>query len=230
MAKLVVTTIGFDERLVIRSLLRIGLDRNDVLLLVYSKSGSAYDVERVERAVSIVKELVGKASVEYYDVVVSGVDFTSDVREVVKALKTYGAERDIIACLVGGMRLTMLEVLVSLILYSSFMKQSEKTEREKTEKIYVMREDGLYDVIIPFNVIHPPNLTTREVSALKVIKNKGIEEAARASLVNTLSRELGISKSGVYKIISKLEEKRIIEVTGSTVRVSPLGKLILEVL
>ena len=134
--KVVLTTVGFSIDLIIRSLLKIGLDKGDVIGLVYSLSGSDRDRKRVEDTVKAIKNIVNKTGIMCQDIIVTGTDFVRDVNIIIDTLKTLRNDnKSIIASLVGGMRIAIIEVLVSLMLYKRLICP------EAEIKLHIMRED-----------------------------------------------------------------------------------------
>jgi len=223
MSKAVLVSIGFDVNLVTRSLLKIGLSNGDVLLLLYSKSGGEYERKKVEKAVSTIKELVSKTGIEYYDIVVSGSDFISDATSILASLKRHGRSR-IIASLVGGMRIIIVEAIVSLLLYRKFINKNVDIT------VHVMREDGTYDIMLPLDVMYLPVLSSREIELLKIMKAKNLVAYSRAKLVAILSKQLNVTESMIYKLLERLGRKGILMSEDNTVETTLLGKLILSIL
>lgn len=214
--KLIAVTVGFDEKLPIRSLLRVGIDVGDVVLLIYSKTGGEFEVKKVESAVKVLKEILSKSGVKVVDVVVSGMDFYRDIEEILKVFGEHPAE-EIVALLVGGMRLTIFEVLVAALLRHRISGVSTR--------FHLMREDGMYEVSIPvevFNVLPPPKAGV----ALKVLSVTGAME--RRELVEAIARGTGVSESMAYKLIKSLAERSLVVVKGDVVRLTELGRLVYE--
>ena len=218
MSKLVVATLGFDERLVLRTLFKIGLDRDDTILLIYSKTGDPYDVERVERAVNAVKSIVGNLGVNIVDSVVSATDFLEDVVSIVNSIARYGERGEIVAALTGGMRLIIIETIVALLLYRRLVAQDTKA------RVLVMREDGLYDVVLPLEIFEPGNITDRELEVLLVLSELG--SMKRSEVVRVLASKLGVSEYAVYKHLTTLERKSLVSLEDSEVKTTLLGKLV----
>ena len=220
MSKLVLVSIGFDVNLVLRSLLKIGLGNGDVVLLLYSRSGGEYEQRKVEEAVKTLKSILAGVRVEHYDVVITGMDFASDVAAIVKALQGLGRKR-IVASLVGGMRIAIIEAIVALTLYKRLVDPDVEVH------IHSMREDGMYYVSIPLPALNPPELGPRELSFLERLGG-GLAGRPRSEIVSMLSREMGITESMAYKVLESLEDKGLLDVRGGTVELTLLGRLVLD--
>ena len=212
-------SIGFDVNLVLRSLLKIGLGDGDVVLLLYSRSGGEYEQRRVEEAVKTIKDILAGTRVEHYEVVITGMDFASDVAAIVRALRGFGRKR-IVASLVGGMRIAIIGAIVALVLYKRFV------DADVEVYIHAMREDGIYDVFIPLLVLNPPELGPRELSFLEKLGG-GLAGEPRSEIVSKLSREMEITESMAYKVLENLEDKGLVNVRNSTVELTLLGTLVL---
>jgi len=212
-------SIGFDVNLVLRSLLKIGLGDSDVVLLLYSRSGGEYEQRKVEEAVKTLKSILAGTKVEHYDVVITGMDFASDVAAIVKALREFSRKR-IVASLVGGMRITIIEAIVTLTLYKRLVDPDVEVS------IHAMREDGMYDVFIPLLALNPPELGPRELSFLERF-GEGLAGRPRSEIVSTLSMEMNITESMAYKVLESLEDKGLVSVRDSVVDLTLLGKLVL---
>lgn len=214
--KLIIVTIGFDEGLPLRGLLKTGIDVGDTVLLVYSKSGGEFEVKKVEKAVDALKTVVSKTGVKVVDVVVSGMDFYADTGEVIKAVKSQHAD-EIVAVLAGGMRLTIFEVVVAVLTY-------HRLTGVRT-RIHLMREDGLYDVTLPGELlfISPP---MRCEAVFKALDENG--EMKRNLLVDKVSRETGLTESMTYKLVKEMVKKGLLRLEGDTVKMTELGRLMYE--
>ena len=219
MGKLALVSVGFDVNLVLRSLLKLGLSDGDIVLLLYSKSGGEYEQRKVEEAVKTLKSLLSGVRVEHRDVVVTGMDFVGDVATILKALSERRA-RSIVASLVGGMRIVLVEAVVALLLYRKFVDASAEIA------VHTMREDGLYDVLVPLSAMNPPDLGAREATVLEELC-RGLAGRPRNEIVSAVSREMGVTESMAYKVLESLERKRLVKVRDGAVEVTLLGKLVL---
>lgn len=211
-----VVTVGFDERLPLRGILKLGLSESDIILLVYSKTGGEFEVRKVEKAVETLKDIVSKAGAKIIDLVVSGTDFYGDTATILSALRKYSAE-EVVAVLAGGMRILVFEVLASLTLryWITGLKS----------RVYIAREDGLYDVTLPLNAFYV-RVSSREDAVLKMLSELG--EVKRSVLVDEVSRRYGLSESLVYKVVKSLASKGLVLVNEDTVRLTELGRLVYE--
>jgi len=218
-SRLIVCTVGFDEKLVLRSLLKVSFSVNDAVVLVYSSSGGDYEAKRVESAVGNIKNLLASAGVRLHEVIVSSMDFAGDVASIVRALKEYAKDAsEIIAAVTGGMRLTIVETIVALKLYRDFFRGDISVE------VYVAREDGLYDVTLPVNLLDLPALSPREIEVLKRL-NEGVR---LLNIIESLSTGLNINRRTAYKYLYRLKSRGFIEIRDRAVYLTLAGKLIKE--
>lgn len=216
--RLFAITVGFDEKLPIRGLLKIGVDVDDIIMLIYSKSGGEFEVKKVEKAVEAVKDLIAKTRVSVVDVVVSGMNFYEDAATVLRTLRKHPA-REVVALLAGGMRLVIFEALTAVLLYSSLSGVRAR--------IHLMREDGLYDVALPVEAFRT-SITPRGAAVLRVLYEK--RTIKRSHLVESVSREIGISESMAYKVVKNLTEKGLVTINNDTLTLTDLGRLVCEAL
>ncbi|MEM3974868.1 MAG: CRISPR-associated CARF protein Csa3 [Ignisphaera sp.] len=215
--KLVVVTVGFDEKLPLRGVLKVGLDSGDSVMLVYSKTGGEFEVKKVERAVDVLREIVRSTGAGVVEVEVSGTGFYDDVIAVLRSLKKQKAD-EVVAVLAGGMRLVIFEVLFALLtLYRLGRFQGVMG------RVLLMREDGLYDVSLPLESFYA-TLPERGLAILKILCDRG--EMRRSQLVEIASREAGLSESAVYKMVRNLSRRGLVVVESDVVRITELGRLI----
>ncbi|MEM1606383.1 MAG: CRISPR-associated CARF protein Csa3 [Fervidicoccaceae archaeon] len=215
--KLVVVTVGFDEKLPLRGVLKVGLDVGDTVMLVYSKTGGEFEVKKVGRAVEVLKEIIQSTGAGIVEVVVPGTNFYDDVTMVLRSLREQKAD-EVVAVLAGGMRLVIFEVLFALLT----LYRLGRFQRVRS-KVFLMREDGLYDVALPlesFYVTIPRN----GLVVMRIIHKYG--EVKRSRLVETASREAGLSESAVYKIIKELEKRGLVILEDDAVKMTDLGRLL----
>jgi len=222
--KLVVCTVGFDERLVLRSLLMLGVGSGDAVALVYSRSGREEDVRKVDAAVRRLKELIGRVGVEHYDIEVSGAGFAGDVAAIVASLRRLVEGRrwrKIVASVTGGMRLAVVEVIVALALYKRYLGSGVAIE------IHVAREDGMYSVSFPVDLLAMPRLGGRELEVLKLVGRNG---APLSVVVESVSQRMGVTRNTAYKIVYRLRSKGLVDFRDHSVVPTEAGKVFVEVL
>jgi len=187
---------------------------------VYSRSGSEYSVKQVESAVNTIKNLLSSAGVTFHDVVVSGMDFVGDVAAIVKALRDYAKDAaEIVATVTGGMRLTVVEVIVALQLYKALIRGDADV------RIYVAREDGLYDVFIPIDLISSKQLEKTERRDLEILKF--LDDSMKLSdAVEAISEKLGVSKHASYRYLYRLKKRNLIAFEDHVIKLTLAGRLI----
>jgi len=217
--KLIVSVVGFDEKLVLRPLLRVGYSPTDSIIFVYSKTGSDYDVKKVESAVKNIKDLLSSAGAEFFDVVTSGMDFVGDVSIIVRSLKKAAGD-EVVGIVSGGMRITSFETLLALQIYKNFINQKSNV------KIHIEREDGLYSISLPLEVMNLMPPPSRELESIKLLSDgEKLDEAVRS-----LSSAMGVSRYTAYKLLYRLRKRGLITIQGKTLQLTISGKLIKEAL
>jgi len=215
MSKVLVVSVGFNVDLVVRSILKVSVSPDDIIVIVYSLTGDEYSRKRVLDTVLTIKGLL-KGS-DLLECEVTGMDFFEDVIRVLKVLKNH-TSREIIASLVGGMRITLFAILYALELICRV--------RGCNAVIHLMREDGLYDAMIKLPLVS--SLGGAERKVLKLIKELNLSGLRRGEIVSKLTNTLGVSESAVRKILKSLESKRLITISDSTVKLERLGEVFCE--
>jgi len=146
------------------------------------------------------------------------------VNIIIDTLKILRNNKSIIASLVGGMRIAIIEVLVSLMLYKRLICP------EAEIKLHIMREDGIYDIVLPLEAIDLPDLGKRELEALKILGKNKLLNRTRSELVNFLSKNMSITVSMAYKILHRLKKEGLLQIADGIVKSTLLGTLIITTL
>jgi len=214
----IIATVGFDEKLIVRALMKLGIKERYKVLLVYSLSGGDYERTKVKNAVKNLKEILKPLGLQIRDVEIPVENILEDVKKLTKELLNLQPFKTV-AILVGGMRLLIGEVLIALSLYKSFVRPEAEIE------LFFMREDGTYDVHVPIEVFLLPKVSLRERQILKEIYEEG-GSVERPRLVEKESKTLNVSKSQIYKLLDNLEEKKLVEIKDDIIVLTILGKLI----
>ncbi|MEM4975957.1 MAG: hypothetical protein QXT64_01380 [Desulfurococcaceae archaeon] len=219
--KLVVVTVGFEEKLPLRGLLKVGLGAGDVVMLVYSRTGGGFEVKKVERAVGVLKEIIESTGARVVEVEVSGTSFYDDVARMLCSLRELKAG-EVVAVLAGGMRLIAFEVLFALLM----LHRHGKRQCARCN-VLLMREDGLYDITLPIESFYVTVPRTGLV-VMRIINNHG--EMKRSQLVKVASREAGSSESAVYKVIKDMVKKGLVAIESENVKLTEMGRLLYTLL
>jgi CRISPR locus-related DNA-binding protein len=217
MSKALIVSVGFNVDLVVRSILKVSVSPEDTLIIVYSLAGDEFSKKRVSDTVLTIKELLKGSNL--LECEVSGMDFFEDVIKVLKVLKRF-RNREIIASLVGGMRITLFAILYALELLCRV--------EGCNAMIHLMREDGLYDVMIKLPL--SPSLGETERKVLKLIKDLNLTGMGRGEIVGKLANALSVSESSIRKILKSLGSKKVISVSDSTVKLERLGEALYELI
>lgn len=224
MTRLVVASLGFDEKLVVRSLIELGLRANDVILLVYVEPFEELSRAKVSNALKSIVELFKPIISDVRGLAVSGRSLGNDLVLIAKNLKETVEEKgakEIVVVLVGGMR-----ILIPLLVTSTLLI----AERKGVNVSFVFaREDGLYSFTLGPEYFKTPSTGPREAQLLEIIHS--MEDAQRGRIVEQAVARLGITQSMVYRMLSSLQKKGLIRITEEArVRLTPLGKALAEIL
>jgi CRISPR-associated protein Csa3 len=183
-------TMGFDERFVLRSILRNGLQSGETILLILPVNG---EEARAEKAINTLKTFVKQtqhdAKIELIRVKLDDVySAVSDIGSILRSTR----ER-IIANLSGGMRLLILVTLAAIL--SSGVNA----------KIEVDMESGKGPIILPLELYKPLNLEPVDIVIMRKLSIMG----KRVNL-EELAESLEMNKSSVWRRMRNLEEKRLV--------------------
>jgi len=216
MSRVIFTTIGFEPGLVMRSLTRIGLKEDDKIVLIYTLSGDKYSREKTSEALRAIKEFLKTIGVENIDCEISGTSFYDDVKKIVKVLDQY-KDREIIAFLVGGMRMIILATLYALEIFSRLNK--------RRTKIHVMREDGLYEIFLLTPLV--PIIGKGEINILRLLKEHDLNNKKRSEVVKKLVEMTGLTQFSIRKTLYNIEKKNLIKIEDGNIKITELGELFL---
>jgi CRISPR-associated protein Csa3 len=191
--KVLILSLGFDERFAIRSILRTGLSRGDKVLIFTAEP----IVDKAEKALKIILEFLKKyfEGVECEVISIPTKDFEQSISiigEQLMNLKKLG--QDIILNLSGGMRSLIIELIIASILVG--LKGIVEVELENLE--------GYLN--FPIDIL---KMRTPLKEEYKSILNAIIE--AREINLSQLSRKVAMAKSTTHKIVKKMIEEGLIE-------------------
>ncbi|MEM4621032.1 MAG: hypothetical protein QW607_12575 [Desulfurococcaceae archaeon] len=209
--------MGFDEKLPLRGVLKVGVDVSDTIMLIYSKIGEELEVKNIERVVGEFKEVIRSIGTKIIEVEVFETNFFDDVMTILKSLKEQKAD-EVVAVLAGGSRIIIFETLFALLMLYRFGKF-----QQTRIKVLLMHEDGTYSIVLPLEYFYV-TIPRNGLAVMRIIHNH--REIKRSRLVEIASREAGLTISAVYKIIRDLNERGLIVIDGDTVKLTQLGYLI----
>jgi len=216
MAKVVLLTLGFEEKFAVRALVRRGLEVGDLVVLITGPI-----IDKVAKAINYVREFL-----KYFE----GVDievfevtevhkFTQAVPKIKELVKELLSKYDlVIVNLSGGMRVLIIEVLIAIMLLPKELKSRVIIELDT--------EDSKATVEIPRElsvIVNPPDLGVKG-DIIKVIVDEGGEAD-----IYTIARRLGKDESTIRRQLEALKELGLIELTYRPLRAKakPIAKLII---
>lgn len=206
--KVLVLTLGFDEKFAIRSLMRHSNGLNKVIIIVAEPVE-----ERAQKALTTVKDFIERfmESIEYEVVTVDPSTPYDAISKLKKRLRESPALSYIISAS-GGMR----AVIVELIIAVSLIKISGELEIEL--------ENFKRTIKLPLKLLYMQPLSSEEYKVLKVLIDKKIATA------KDIMDSLRIPRSSFYRYLRELESKGLIRETrkGKTALYEPteLAKVI----
>lgn len=211
--KLVVFIVGFDEKLVIRSGFRIGLQPEDIALLIYSLSSGDYEKNKVLNAAKLVKDVFSSAGIIVREHVLDARDFGKDTASIVNVLREL-SPKTVAVALGSGMRYLGVVALYASLIYRELVDGVKLY-------VHVAREDGLYDVLLNTETLRL-NIGPSELRLLCLVR----QGTARDVLVKKASEELRKSQSTIYALLTRMQRRGLVELCDNTVSLAPLGEAV----
>ena len=217
MAKLVVSTLGFEEKWAIRAVLTYGLEPGDHIIVI---TGPIIDkVERAYESIKKVADMVGDVKV-YLLSIENPCDFIENVSRIKEVLIKHAYSMDsIIIVLSGGMRVLVLSLYTAIL----FLPEEIKG------KINIIRldlEDGSCSVEIPLKLLDL--VKTWSPGVLKDIL-KIVYERGEVS-IEDIAGYTGKDRTTIRRQVAKLAELGLVELSGRPimVRATELTRIYVE--
>ncbi|MEM1983567.1 MAG: CRISPR-associated CARF protein Csa3 [Sulfolobales archaeon] len=205
-----IAVLGFDERHVIKSLLRLGFKNvNSVYLVV----PSGRITRQTDDAVKRIKEVAGLAGVNRVELVeVEPVEFGSAVSKLRRLLMSLSVgEGFITVSLGGGMRAMVIEMLVATLLLPSDIGSRVNLVCD------LETGEGFIELSV-FDIISFTQLSYDELKVLSYFIMKGSVGPTQ------ISKEFNIPKTTAWKLLKRLYEKGYLLKDGREYRLSENGK------
>jgi len=211
-----VAVLGFDERHVVRSLLRLGFKNVDVIYLVVPSGRVTKQTEEAIKRITEVAKLANVSNVEIFEV--DPLEFGNAVAKLRKLLMDLcSGGKDLVISLGGGMRVLIIETLIASLLIPKELSShiSLVADLESSE--------GYIEVNI-HNLLIISELRTDELQVLKYLLTK------TSAGPTEISRSLQIPKTTVWKILKKLHNKGLVTKHNRDYKVSDIGEKVRDLI
>jgi len=214
MKKLIIATLGFEEKFMIRTITRHGLDKGDKILLL---TGPSTDKSAI--AINLVKEFITK----YYGKDVALIIKEIPIHDIYDAIRTIKQNiineakgiMNIIVNLSGGMRILIISTLLALM-----------TLNMKNVIAEIETEDSSTLITIPIEMfLIKPQIRKRHAVILQILA-----QTQEPLTIKTLAEKLKIDDSTTRRHILKLRKMRLVEVKKGKpllIQLSPLARLLM---
>ena len=212
MQKILMLTLGFDERFAYRAILRHDVREGDMIFLITGKI-----TDKVEKAHKMVKEFISKSYGESVNVKVVELDPTDligSIGRLVAIISSMGDSRFVVN-LSGGMRVVIVSTLLAFLLL-----------RMRNVKVEIELEDlsGVVEVPESLMALITSHLPRGGVEILKV--------AAQGQVTaKDLSRTLSKDRSTIRKQIKRLVNLGLLRIKKRkplTIELTDLGRLLMR--
>jgi CRISPR-associated protein Csa3 len=214
MKKLIIATLGFEEKFMIRTITRHGLDKGDKILLL---TGPSTDKSAI--AINLVKEFITK----YYGKDVALIIKEIPIHDIYDAIRTIKQNiineakgiMNIIVNLSGGMRILIISTLLALM-----------TLNMKNVIAEIETEDSSTLITIPIEMfLIKPQIRKRHAEILQILA-----QTQEPLTIKTLAEKLKIDDSTTRRHILKLRKMRLVEVKKGKpllIQLSSLARLLM---
>ena len=191
----IVAVLGFDERHVIKSILRLGFRNVDSVHLILPKKNEDRRAEEAVRRIKGLAEAAGVKNVKEYGIDYN--DFDSAVLQIADLLASVtSGGYDTILSLGGGMRILVVEAYMAAL--------SLPRKLRKYIKVAIDFETGEGFVEIEPHTVSYRYLSDDEIEILEEA------EEGRATPAR-ISKKLGIPKSTAWKRLSQMVEEGLLK-------------------
>ncbi len=213
---IIISTLGFDERPVIRSLASIGFRDVEKIVLIRPYE----DDQRAVKAVSEIKKIASMASLRDEDIVsyrVDVYDYWLSISMIYNLYMEYvSLDKNIIVCLGGGLRALVLEAYTALILLPNNLRRSIiiRIDLETGKNTIVLRGEEI--------------LTSLEISSQQYRVLELLEDEPGLYL-SKISYEIDKPVSTTYRVLKKLVEQGYIEKRENRYYLTSKGKALLNI-
>ncbi|MCS7109121.1 MAG: hypothetical protein RMH77_07165 [Sulfolobales archaeon] len=204
-----IAVLGFDERHVIKSLLRLGFKNVNKIYLVIP---SGRKTKQTDEAISRIREVSGLAGVTQVELFeVDPMDFGSTVSKLRRLLMdlSVGGEA-ITVSLGGGLRAMVIEVLIASLLVPP----------EVGGKINLVCDLETGEGFIEFSVLNILSISRLSYDELKVLSYLIEKDFVGPTIV---SKDLDIPKTTAWKLLRKLYDKGYLIRRGREYKISDSG-------
>lgn len=199
LSKILVASLGFDERHVIRSVIGMGMGGIDEIILLVPDWGlEERTIEAIEE-IEKIAELAGISSRRIRVEKIKVEDFWKAVSRIIELLREgymKGVD-EIIVSLGGGLRILVLETYTAVILIEEGIRKKIKIKIDIETK-------GKGPLIEGEEIPLCIELTPTEKIVLREIVDK------RKATLKQLTETLEIPRSTIWKILSKLVKKKLL--------------------
>lgn len=197
--RLVVASVGFDERFLVRLIVtsKLGVNSNDLLLLIMpigeEDKRSSYVIDYVRH---FIRNYKLRIDVKCLTVDISNFwKATGEIRREIEGLVYEYSPQDMIILLSGGMRVLILEVLIGCLATGI------------TGRVLSYREDLKGSITFPLNIL---SIKRPSIDCIKVLKI--LNKIGGKGNLKDISSHLLLSKSSTQRRVKELEENGYVKI------------------
>ncbi|MCX8170336.1 MAG: CRISPR-associated CARF protein Csa3 [Candidatus Methanomethyliaceae archaeon] len=210
-----IAVLGFDERHVIKSLLRLGFKNVKKVYLIVPSARTTKQSEDAVKRIREVAELAGVSVVEVFDV--DPLNFEESVNRIRRLLMSLCAGgEEITISLGGGMRALVIEALIAALLIPRELSSGVKVVSD------LETGEGFVEIRIA-DLLMISELKFDELLILSYLLKKNVVGPTE------INRDLNIPKTTAWKILSKLSNKGLLIKYGREYKLSGTGNRVASI-
>ena len=204
-----VAVLGFDERHVIKSILRVGF-KNVIGIYLIVPMGRI--TKQTEDAIKRIKEIAGMAGVNQVEVYeIDPLHFEESVAKLRSLLmKLCAGGEEVIVSLGGGIRAMVIESIIAATLLPQNMRKYVKIVSD------LETGEGYIELVLA-DILLINELRYEELLLIKYLKERG-----RVGPTD-INRNLSIPKTTAWKLLNKLASRGVIEKEGREYKLTENG-------
>jgi len=204
-----VAVLGFDERHVIKSILRIGFKNVIGIYLIVPRGRVTKQTEDAIKRIKEIARMAGVNQVEIYEI--DPLHFEESVAKLRSLLmRLCAGGEEVTVSLGGGIRAMVIEAIVAATLLPQNMRRYVRIVSD------LETGEGYIEVVLA-DILLITELRYEELLIINYLKERG-----KAGPTD-ISRDLSIPKTTAWKLLNKLANKGVIEKEGREYKLTENG-------
>lgn len=202
---IIVASLGFEEKFLLRTIMRRGLREDDKIVVFMPEGGDARGETAFQNVEEIIQKITdGKVEISKHQVDIR--NFYAAASSIRRLLKQLSFEGKLVINLSGGQRLLIFEILAAAL--SLGLRDAE---------IEIETEDSSIVVTTPIRVLYPIELDHLDQQILRMVAERGT--------IRLKDLEgLGVPKATLWRKLNKLTQQGLLEKSNDKYLISDMGR------